>query len=69
MDRVRQSEVVEERDDHVSGLVAAWDDVDRSGAGQRAFFEDKVGVDVDLCGGNAFVAEPEGDDGGVDASE
>ena len=53
--------VVEERHDRVSGLVAAWDGGDRGGAGQRAFFEREVGVDVDLCGGNTFVAEPEGD--------
>jgi hypothetical protein len=30
-------------------------------------FEGEVGVDVDLGGGDLLVAEPQGDDGGVDA--
>jgi hypothetical protein len=60
-------QVVEERHDRVSGLTAAWDGGDRGSAGQSAFFEREVGVDVDLCGGNTFVAEPEGDNSDVDA--
>ena len=50
----------------ISGLVTAWDGGDRGGAGQSAFFELEVGVDVNLGGGNTLVAESEGDDGDVD---
>jgi hypothetical protein len=59
--------VLEERHDRASGLVAAWDGGDRGSAGQNALFELEVGVDVDLCGGNTFVAESEGDDSDVEA--
>lgn len=50
----------------ISGLVTAWDGGDRGGAGQSAFFELEAGVDVNLGGGNTFVAESEADDGDVD---
>ena len=57
----------EEGEEGVGRAVAAGLAVGRRGAGERSFFEREVGVEVDLGGLDLLVAEPERDDGGVDA--
>ena len=49
-------------------MEAAGRKVVRRGAGQRAFLQGEVGVEIDLGCLDAFVAKPESDDGGVTAS-
>lgn len=48
-------------------MVAAVGSVGWGGAVEGLFFHAEVGVEVDLGGAYVFVAEPEGDDGKVDA--
>ena len=57
----------EEGEEWAVGLVAAGFDGGWFGAGECGFFDGEVGVEVDLGGFDVFVAEPESDDGGVDA--
>src|SRR6266545_7372955 len=49
------------------GLVSARRGGRWSGPVQGLLLEGEVGVQVDLRGGRRLVAEPESDDGGVDA--
>ena len=52
----------------VGRLVSAWlRPFGRSGSGERLLLQFEVGVQVDLCGVDADVAEPERDHAGVDA--
>ena len=62
-----RSERFEEGEELVGGLVAPGFGGGWFGAGERAFFDGHVGVEVDLGGLDLFVAEPESDHGGVDA--
>src|SRR5918999_1795572 len=61
------SEALEEGEQAVWGPVASRSCVGRGGAGERPFLQGEVGVEVDLGRVDVFVAEPEGDDRGVDA--
>src|SRR5438270_11796207 len=49
-------------------MEAAGRKLVRRGAGQRAFLQGEVGVEIDLGCLDAFMAKPESDDGGVNAS-
>src|SRR5207245_719727 len=61
------SELAEERQQFVGWLVTPGLGGGRGCAGDGLFFECHVGVKVDAAGSRAFVAEPQGDDGDVDA--
>jgi len=63
--RSAYSQAFEEGDDRVWWLVAAWGGAGWDGAGEGLLFEDEVGVEVGLGGGDVVVAEPQGDGGGV----
>ena len=54
---------MEEREGAVGRAVAAGRAARRCGAVEGSLFEGEVGVQVDLGGVSAFVAEPERDDG------
>src|ERR1019366_7634949 len=55
----------EEGEQAVGGLVAAGLGAGRAGAGDGAFLERHVGVQVDAGRGRIFVAEPQSDDGDI----
>lgn len=58
----------EEGEEGVGGVVAVVGGAGRwGGAGEGFLFEGHVGVQVDAGGGWVFVAEPQSDDGDVDA--
>ena len=61
------SERFEERDQLVGRPVAARGRRRGGGAVECSLFEFEVGFQVNPCGGDVFVSEPQGDDGGVDA--
>jgi hypothetical protein len=61
------SEPVEEGQQRVGWPIAARRGLGRIHAGDGAFLLRHVGVQVDRCGGDLLVAEPEGDDRDVDA--
>ena len=61
------TEVVEEREHGVRGSVASGGGGGPRDAVEGLFLEGQVGVKVDHGGFGSFVAEPERDDGGVDA--
>jgi hypothetical protein len=63
-DEISQS--IQESEECVWGAVAAGFAVQWRGAGECAFFEREVGVEVHLRGFDLFVSEPERDHGGVD---
>ena len=52
------SQVFEEGHDGVGGTVTAGGATERRGSRECLFFEGEVGVDVDLGGGDALVAQP-----------
>ncbi len=61
------SEAVEEVDQSVGGLVAQPAGVGRGGARECGFLQGEIGMKVDLRRRDGLVAQPERDDGGVDA--
>ena len=61
------SQSIQESEERVWRAVAAGFAVQWLGAGERAFFECEVGVEVHLRGFDLFMSEPQRDHGGVDA--
>src|SRR6266567_2044223 len=64
-----RSEVLEEFQERVRGLVAFLPAAGRGGLLDRFLLLMHVGVKVGLRAGQGFMPEPEGDDGDVDAGE
>ena len=64
---VKSAEGLEVGEEVVGGRVAAGRDSGWREEGEGAFFDGHVGVDVLLGGAGVGVAEPQGDDGAVDA--
>jgi predicted transposase YbfD/YdcC len=64
--RSAYSQVLQEGDEPVGRVVAAGCGSGRCGSCEGLLLDREVGVDVDLCGRNGFVAEPERNDGAVD---
>jgi hypothetical protein len=60
-------ELVEEGHERIGWLVAAGCGPGRGDPGDGALLLGHVRVQIDLCGSELLVAEPEGDDGDVDA--
>jgi len=64
--RAALSEVFQEGQEAIAGVVAASADIHGGGLGERCLLESKVGVEVHLGGLHRLVAEPKGDDGAID---
>src|SRR5439155_18959227 len=61
------AELLQEGEEGIGGSIAAGGCAERGGPSESSFFERLIGVDVDLRALYAFVAEPQGDGGGVDS--
>lgn len=61
-----QSEAFEKGQEPVRGAIAAGADGRRVWFSQGAFLQGEVGMDIDVGRVDAFVSEPQRDDGGVD---
>ena len=59
--------MLQEGEKGIGGSIAAGGCAKRRGPSEGSFFECLIGVDVDLRALYAFVAEPQGDGGGVDS--